>query len=54
MTYIEELDDEDDGDSTHATTSDDDITYIEASNEWIEWRDALASSMFTEWQLRNQ
>ncbi|KAA0048149.1 putative nuclease HARBI1 [Cucumis melo var. makuwa] len=54
MSYIEELDDEDDGDSTHATTSGDDITYIEPSNEWTEWRDALASSMFTEWQLCNQ
>ncbi|XP_008444024.1 uncharacterized protein LOC103487473 [Cucumis melo] len=54
ITYINELDDEDDGDSTHATTSGDDITYIEPSNEWTEWRDALASSMFTEWQLRNQ
>ncbi|TYK19823.1 putative nuclease HARBI1 [Cucumis melo var. makuwa] len=38
MTYIDELDDEDDGDSTHATTSGDDITYIEPSNKWTEWR----------------
>ncbi|TYJ98396.1 putative nuclease HARBI1 [Cucumis melo var. makuwa] len=48
MTYIDELDEEVDGDSTHATTSGDDITYIEPSNVWTEWRDALASSMFTE------
>ena len=30
--YVEELDDEDDGDSTCATTNGDDITYIKASN----------------------
>ncbi|KAA0037840.1 retrotransposon protein [Cucumis melo var. makuwa] len=43
MNYIDELDDEDDGDSTHATTRGDEITYIEPSNEWTEWRDTLAS-----------
>ncbi|KAA0043026.1 retrotransposon protein [Cucumis melo var. makuwa] len=48
MTYAEEFDDEDGGDSIHATTNGDDITYIEASNEWAQWRDALASSMFNE------
>ncbi|KAL0537555.1 hypothetical protein IC582_026534 [Cucumis melo] len=35
MTYIEELDDEDDGDSIHATTSGDDITYIEPSKNGL-------------------
>ncbi|TYK06493.1 putative nuclease HARBI1 [Cucumis melo var. makuwa] len=48
MTYAEEFDDEDGGDSIHATTNGDDITYIEASNEWAQWRDALVSSMFNE------
>ncbi|KAA0055632.1 retrotransposon protein [Cucumis melo var. makuwa] len=30
-----------------------DIQYIETTNEWSQWRDDLAESMFTEWQLRN-
>ena len=46
-------DDEDEGDLTHVTTSGDDMTCIEALNEWTQWRDALASLMFTEWQLCN-
>ncbi|KAA0036694.1 retrotransposon protein [Cucumis melo var. makuwa] len=54
MTYCEDVDDEDDGDSTYATTTaSEDIQYIETTNEWSQWRDDLAESMFTEWQLRN-
>ena len=53
MTNTNILDDEDKGDSTHATTSCDEINYIEASNEQTQWRDALVESMFNKWQLRN-
>ncbi|KAA0057174.1 putative nuclease HARBI1 [Cucumis melo var. makuwa] len=35
-------------DSTHTTTSVDDIHYIETSNEWTQWRDDLAKEMFTD------
>ncbi|KAL0553870.1 hypothetical protein IC582_007774 [Cucumis melo] len=48
MTYDKELDNEDDSDSTHLTTSGDSITDIEASNEWTQWHDVLALSMFNE------
>ncbi|KAA0066270.1 retrotransposon protein [Cucumis melo var. makuwa] len=48
MSYDKELDNEDDGDSTHLTTSGDNITDIEASNEWTQWHDVLALSMFNE------
>ena len=30
------------------------INYIEASNEWSEWRDQLAHTMFSDWELRDQ
>ncbi|KAA0054337.1 retrotransposon protein [Cucumis melo var. makuwa] len=54
MTYCEDVDDEDEGNSTYATTTaSEDIQYIETTNEWSQWRDDLAESMFTEWQLRN-
>lgn len=49
MTNADILDDEDKGDSTHTTTSGENITYIEVSNEWTQWRDALAESMLNEW-----
>ncbi|TYK27617.1 retrotransposon protein [Cucumis melo var. makuwa] len=29
------------------------IHYIETTNEWSQWRDKLAESIFTDWQLRN-
>ena len=54
MTNVDTLDDDDDkGDSNYATTVGDDINYIEASNEWTQWRDDLTQSMFNEWQSRN-
>ncbi|TYK10672.1 retrotransposon protein [Cucumis melo var. makuwa] len=54
MTYCEDVEDEDEGDSTYATTTaSEDIQYIETTNEWSQWHDDLAESMFTEWQLRN-
>ena len=53
MTNADILDDKDKGDSTYTTTSDDNINYIEASNKWTQWRDALAELMFNEWQLPN-
>ncbi|KAA0043338.1 retrotransposon protein [Cucumis melo var. makuwa] len=54
MTYCDDVDDEDEGDSTYATTTAlEDIKYIETTNEWSQWRDDLAELMFTEWQLRN-
>ncbi|KAA0055382.1 retrotransposon protein [Cucumis melo var. makuwa] len=54
MTYCDDVDDEDEGDSTYATTTaSEDIQYIETTNECSQWRDDLAESMFTEWQLRN-
>ncbi|KAA0041596.1 retrotransposon protein [Cucumis melo var. makuwa] len=42
----------DEVDSTHATTTADDIHYIETFNEWSQWRDDLAEEMFTDWELR--
>ncbi|TYK14046.1 retrotransposon protein [Cucumis melo var. makuwa] len=54
MTYCKDVDDVDEGDSTYATTiASEDIHYIETTNEWSQWRDELAESMFTDWQLRN-
>ncbi|KAA0035913.1 retrotransposon protein [Cucumis melo var. makuwa] len=54
MTYCDDVEDEDEGDSTYATTTaSEDIQYIETTNEWSQWRDDLVESMFTEWQLRN-
>ncbi|KAA0054567.1 retrotransposon protein [Cucumis melo var. makuwa] len=54
MTYCDDVNDEDEGDSTYATTiASEDIQYNETTNEWSQWRDDLAESMFTEWQLRN-
>ncbi|KAL4028472.1 hypothetical protein IC575_011669 [Cucumis melo] len=54
MTYCEDVDDMDEGDSTYATTTaSEDIHYIETTNEWSQWRDDLAKLMFTDWQLRN-
>ncbi|KAA0049907.1 retrotransposon protein [Cucumis melo var. makuwa] len=54
MTYCEDVDDMDEGDSTYATTTaSEDIHYIETTNEWSQWRDDLAELMFTDWQLRN-
>ncbi|KAA0055440.1 retrotransposon protein [Cucumis melo var. makuwa] len=51
MTYC---DDVDEGDSTYTTTvASEDIQYIETKNEWSQWRDELAESMFTDWKLRN-
>ncbi|KAA0060171.1 retrotransposon protein [Cucumis melo var. makuwa] len=51
MTYC---DDVDEGDSTYATTTaSEDIHYIETTNEWSQWCDKLAKSMFIDWQLRN-
>ncbi|KAA0066806.1 retrotransposon protein [Cucumis melo var. makuwa] len=54
MTYCEDVDDVDEGDSTYATTTaSEDIHYIETTNEWSQWRDELVESMFTDWQLHN-
>ncbi|KAL4013729.1 hypothetical protein IC575_025912 [Cucumis melo] len=54
MTYCDDVEDEDEGDSTYATTTaSEDIQYIETTNEWSQWRDNLAASMFTDWQFRN-
>ncbi|KAA0066137.1 retrotransposon protein [Cucumis melo var. makuwa] len=54
MTYCDEVDDVDEGDSAYATTTTiEDIHYIEMTNEWSQWHNKLAESMFTDWQLRN-
>ncbi|TYK07212.1 retrotransposon protein [Cucumis melo var. makuwa] len=54
MTYCDNVDDMDEGDSTYTTTTaSEDIHYIETTNEWSQWRDELVESMFTDWQLRN-
>ncbi|KAA0063861.1 retrotransposon protein [Cucumis melo var. makuwa] len=54
MTYCEDVNDVDEGDSTYATTTaSEDIHYIETTNEWSQWHDELVKSMFTDWQLRN-
>lgn len=42
------LEDEDKGDLTYANTDGDKINYIEASNEWTQWRDTLAELMLNE------
>ncbi|KAL4011413.1 hypothetical protein IC575_028471 [Cucumis melo] len=43
MTYCEDVDDVDKGDSTYTTTTaSKDIHYIETTNEWSQWRDELA------------
>ncbi|TYJ99699.1 putative nuclease HARBI1 [Cucumis melo var. makuwa] len=54
MTNFDIEDNIDEVDSTHATTTADDIHYIETSNEWSQWRDDLAEEMFSDWELRNQ
>lgn len=46
--------DYDEGDSMYTKITDDDIHYIETSNEWSQWRDDLVEEMFSEWRLRNQ
>ncbi|TYK30733.1 retrotransposon protein [Cucumis melo var. makuwa] len=54
MIYCDDVDDVDEGDSTYATTTAlEDIHYIEMTNEWSQWRDKLAGSMFTDCQLHN-
>ena len=47
------IDDLNEGDSMYATTGGDEINYIEASNEWKEWRDQLAHTKFN-WELCDQ
>ncbi|KAA0063727.1 putative nuclease HARBI1 [Cucumis melo var. makuwa] len=54
MTNFDIEDNIDEVGSTHATTTVDDIHYIETSNEWSQLRDDLAEEMFTDWELRNQ
>ncbi|TYK19867.1 retrotransposon protein [Cucumis melo var. makuwa] len=42
MTYCEDVDDVDEGDSKYATTiASEDIQYIETTNEWSQWRDDI-------------
>ncbi|KAA0056509.1 retrotransposon protein [Cucumis melo var. makuwa] len=54
MTYCNDVDDVDEEDSTYVmTTASEDIHYIKTTNEWSQWRDELAESMFTDCQLRN-
>ncbi|KAA0062745.1 retrotransposon protein [Cucumis melo var. makuwa] len=54
MTYCDDVDNVDEGDSTYATTiATEDIHYIKTTNEWSQWHDELIESMFTDWQLRN-
>ncbi|TYK22856.1 putative nuclease HARBI1 [Cucumis melo var. makuwa] len=53
MTTFNIQDDIDEVDSTHVTSTADDIHYIEVSNEWARWRDDLAEEMFSDWELRN-
>ncbi|KAA0052247.1 putative nuclease HARBI1 [Cucumis melo var. makuwa] len=54
MTNYDIADDIDEVSSTHTTTADDDIHYIETSNEWSQWRDKLVEEMFSNWELHNQ
>ncbi|KAA0038312.1 retrotransposon protein [Cucumis melo var. makuwa] len=54
MTYCDNIDDVEEGDSTYATTTaSEDIHYIETTNEWSQWRGELAESMFTDRKLYN-
>ncbi|KAA0047430.1 retrotransposon protein [Cucumis melo var. makuwa] len=49
MTYCDDIDDVDEGDSAYATTTaSEDIHYIETTNEWSQCHDELAESMFTD------
>ncbi|KAA0050395.1 putative nuclease HARBI1 [Cucumis melo var. makuwa] len=48
MTNIDDLEDINEGDSTYATITSDNIHYIETSNEWTRWQDELATWMFNE------
>ncbi|KAL4032716.1 hypothetical protein IC575_005797 [Cucumis melo] len=49
MTYCDDVHNVDEGDSTYATTTaTEDIHYIETKNEWSQWHDELAKSMFTD------
>ncbi|TYK20324.1 retrotransposon protein [Cucumis melo var. makuwa] len=47
------LDDVNEGDSNYAITGGEDINYIEASNEWTQWRDNLAEVIFSGCLSRN-
>ncbi|KAL0539765.1 hypothetical protein IC582_023981 [Cucumis melo] len=52
MTYCDNVDDVDEGDSAYATTTaTEDIHYIETTNEWSQWHDELAESIFTDWHM---
>ncbi|KAA0059934.1 retrotransposon protein [Cucumis melo var. makuwa] len=54
MTYCDDVHNVDEGDFAYATTTaTEDIHYIETKNEWSQWHDELAKSMFTDWQLHN-
>ncbi|KAA0035972.1 retrotransposon protein [Cucumis melo var. makuwa] len=43
----------DEVDSTHASTTSDDIHYIDTFNEWSQWSDEFAEEMFSDWELHN-
>ncbi|KAA0040793.1 retrotransposon protein [Cucumis melo var. makuwa] len=48
MTYCDDVDNVDEGDSTYVTTTaSKDIHYFETTNEWSQWCDELVESMFT-------
>ena len=48
MTNSKITDDLNKGDSTYTTTRCDEINCIETSNEWSQWRDQLAHTMFSD------
>ncbi|KAA0062005.1 putative nuclease HARBI1 [Cucumis melo var. makuwa] len=50
---VDILDGVNEGESNYTTIGGDDINYIEASNEWTQWRDDLVEAIFSEWQLCN-
>ncbi|KAL0539942.1 hypothetical protein IC582_024163 [Cucumis melo] len=53
MTNFDITDDIDEVDSTHASTTSDDIHYIDTFNEWSQWSDEFAEEMFSDWELHN-
>ncbi|TYK08786.1 retrotransposon protein [Cucumis melo var. makuwa] len=53
MTNVDDLENIDEGDLAYASPIEgDDVHYIETLNEWTQWRDDLATTMFNECSSR--
>ena len=50
MTNVDDLENIDEGDLAYASPIEgDNVHYIETLNEWTQWWDDLATTMFNEW-----